>query len=269
MISDIETPGTPTPAVAGEAPEVGVVVDGRLAVLTIDRPAARNAIRLATIAALEGALTEIEQGPAEVLVIRGGGERAFVSGGDLKELSAIRDQAGAIDMAKRMRRLLDRVSTFPLPVIAAINGHALGGGAEVAVAADIRVAADDVQIGFTQVRLGIMPAWGGAERLAELVGRSQALLLIGTGRRLSAVEAGRIGLVEVVVPRDAFEPSWRDLAAAFAALPPGAGGSIKQVISAAKPNAHPALEAGAVRRFAELWVSDAHWAAAGTPAART
>ncbi len=244
------------------APEVGVAVDGGLALITIDRPAARNAIGLATIAALDSALTQIEQGPAEVLVIRGEGERAFVSGGDLKELSAIRDQAGAIDMAKRMRRLLDRVARFPLPVIAAINGHALGGGAEVAVAADIRIAADDVQIGFTQVQLGIMPAWGGAERLAELVGRSQALLLIGTGRRLSAAESEQVGLVEVVAPRASFEASWRDLAAAFAGLPSGAGRSIKHVISAARPNAHPALEADAVRRFAELWVADEHWAAA-------
>lgn len=244
-----------------------MVVDGRLAVVTIDRPGARNAIGLATISALESALTQIEEGPAEVLVIRGAGERAFVSGGDLKELSAIRDEQGAGEMARRMRRLLDRLATFPLPVIAAINGHALGGGAEVAVAADIRIAADDVQIGFTQVRLAIMPAWGGAERLAELVGRSQALLLIGTGRRLGAAEAERIGLVEMAVPRDGFEAAWRDLAAAFSALPPGAGRSIKHVISAARPNAHPALEAEAVRRFAELWVGDEHWAAAARPAA--
>jgi enoyl-CoA hydratase/carnithine racemase len=266
MISDIASSEAPTSEVAGEAPEVGVAVEGRLAVVTINRPAARNAIGLATIAALDNALTQIEQGPAEVLVICGAGERAFVSGGDLKELSAIRDEAGAADMAKRMRRLLDRVATFPLPVIAAINGHALGGGAEIAVAADIRVAAADVQIGFTQVRLAIMPAWGGAERLAELVGRSQALLLIATGRRLSATEAERIGLVEVVAPRHAFEAKWRDLAVAFAALPPGAARSIKQVISAARPNAHPDLEADAVRRFAELWVGDEHWAAT---AART
>jgi enoyl-CoA hydratase/carnithine racemase len=267
IISDIVNDAVPTSRTADDTPEVGVTVDGRLAVVTIDRPAARNAIGLATIAALDRALTEIEQGPAEVLVIRGAGERAFVSGGDLKELSGIRDEAGAADMAKRMRRLLDRVATFPLPVIAAINGHALGGGAEIAVAADIRVAADDVQIGFTQVRLAIMPAWGGAERLAELVGRSQALLLIGTGRRLNAAEAERIGLVEVIAPRDGFEATWRDLAASFGALPPGAGRSIKQVISAARPNAHPGLEADAVRRFAELWVADAHWTAAAQPAA--
>src|SRR5581483_8089291 len=114
--------------------------------------------------------------------------------------SAIRDEAGAIAMASRMRELLDRLSTFPLPVIAAINGHALGGGAEVAVACDIRLAASDVRIGFTQVKLAIMPAWGGAERLAELVGRSRAMLLAGAGTVLEAAEAERIGLVDQVLP---------------------------------------------------------------------
>ncbi len=174
--------------------EVGVQVEGKVAVLTIDRPHARNAIGLATMAELGEALDQIENEPVNVLVVRGAGDRAFVSGGDLKELSAIRDEQGAIDMATRMRRLLDRLATFPVPVVAALNGHALGGGAEVAVAADIRIAADDVSIGFTQVQLAIMPAWGGAERLAELVGRSRAMLLIAAGTRLSAAEAERIGL---------------------------------------------------------------------------
>ena len=249
--------------------EVLVEVADRIAVVTIDRPRARNAIGLATMDALRAALTEIAASPAEVLVVRGGGDRAFVSGGDLKELSAIRDEAGAAEMATRMRRMLDELATLPLPVIAAINGHALGGGAEVAVAADIRVAADDVQLGFTQVRLAIMPAWGGAERLAELVGRSRAMLLIGTGRTLGAEEAERIGLVDVVAPRAGFEAAWRELAEAFATLPPGAGRSIKQVIAAAKPHTHPALESDAVRRFAELWVGDEHWLAAGRLARRS
>ena len=115
------------------------------------------------------------------LVITGAGDKAFVSGGDLKELSALRTEAEASAMAWRMRTICDRIAGFPGPMIAALNGHALGGGAEVAVAADIRLAADDIKIGFNQVTLEIMPAWGGAERLAELVGRSQALLLAGTG----------------------------------------------------------------------------------------
>ncbi len=159
---------------------VDLEVDDGLAVLTIDRPHARNAIALDTMEQLEKALDAAAG--ARTLVIKGAGDRAFVSGGDLKELSALRTVEDASAMAKRMRSICDQLAGFPAPVIAALNGHAFGGGAEVAVAADIRVAADDIKIAFNQVELEIMPAWGGAERLAALVGKSKALLLAGTGR---------------------------------------------------------------------------------------
>ena len=128
---------------------------------------------------------------AAALVVTGAGDRAFVSGGDLKELSALRTEQEAGAMAWRMRSICDRIAGFPTPTIAVLNGHALGGGAELAVAADIRLAADDIKIGFNQVSLAIMPAWGGAERLAALVGNSKALLLAGTGTVLGAAEAER------------------------------------------------------------------------------
>lgn len=229
-----------------------------LAILTVDRPAVRNAIGLATMDALEQALDAAAD--ADVLIIRGGGDRAFISGGDLKELATIRTEPAAVAMALRMRRLCDRIATFPAPVIAALNGHALGGGAEVAVAADIRVAADDVTIGFTQSTLAIMPAWGGAERLAALTGRAQALLLTTTGERIGMAEACRIGLVERVYPRAAFEDSWRSLARRIAAAP---GRPIKAVIARAAPHHHPAYEQSAAAAFAALWTADAHWAAVG------
>jgi enoyl-CoA hydratase len=137
-------------------------------------------------------------------------------------------------------------------VIAALNGHALGGGAEVAVAADIRLAADDIKIGFNQVALEIMPAWGGAERLAALVGKSRALLLAGTGTVLDAAEAERIGLVDRVLPRSTFDEDWRRVARALATRP---AGEIKRVVDGVSPEE-------AVRAFARLWVADAHWQAA-------
>lgn len=232
------------------------VADG-VAVLTVDRPGARNAISLATMDALGVALDWVAD--ASALVINGGGDQAFVSGGDLKDLAKLRTRDEATEMALRMRRLCDRIATFPAPVIAALNGHALGGGAEVAVAADIRVAADDVTIAFNQSRLAIMPAWGGAERLAAIVGRPQALLLATTGERISAGEALRIGLFDRVYPRATFESSWRALAVAVAAAPSVA---IKRVIAAAAPHHHPALETSAAADFATLWISDAHWKAA-------
>jgi enoyl-CoA hydratase/carnithine racemase len=242
--------------------DVTLEVDGGIAVVTIDRPQVRNALGNQAAHELELALDEAEAADVSVLVLRGGGDRAFVSGGDLKELSSLRDEPGAIAMASGRRELLDRLATFPAPVIAALNGHAIGGGAEVAVAADIRVAAADVTIAFAQVRLAIMPAWGGAERLAELVGRSQALLLVGTGRTVDAEEAQRLGLFDVVAPREQFEEAWGEIARAFAALPPGAARSIKSVVAAARPHHHPALADDAVRHFARLWVADAHWEAA-------
>ncbi len=159
---------------------VDLELDDGLAVVTIDRPHARNAISLETMGQLEKALDGAEG--ARALVITGAGDRAFVSGGDLKELSALRTVQDASAMAWRMRSICDRLANFPTPVLAALNGHALGGGAEVAVAADIRLAADDIKIGFNQVSFAIMPAWGGAERLAALVGYSKALLLAGTGQ---------------------------------------------------------------------------------------
>ena len=186
------------------------------------------------------------------LVIRGEGDKAFVSGGDLKELSALRTEEQAAAMAWRMRSLCDELANFPAPVVAALNGHAFGGGAEVAVAADIRVAADDIKIGFNQVLLEIMPAWGGAERLAALVGRGRALMLAGTGAVLTADQAEKVGLVDRVLPRATFEAEWRSLARALANRP---AGDIKRVMSGV-----PASDA--VAAFASLWVSDEHWAAA-------
>src|SRR6201996_4527813 len=111
---------------------VNTELAGGVAVLTVDRPAVRNAIGPATMDALESALDQVADA-ADVLVIRGGGDRAFVSGGDLKELAAIRTHEDAMAMARRMRGMLDRVAAFPIPVIAALNGHTLGGGAEVAI----------------------------------------------------------------------------------------------------------------------------------------
>jgi enoyl-CoA hydratase len=229
---------------------VDLELDEGLAVITIDRPEARNAIAPATMDQLDKAIDAAEG--AQALVITGAGDRAFVSGGDLKELGALRTEDDASAMAWRMRSICDRLADFPAPVIAALNGHALGGGAEVAVAADIRVAADDIKIGFNQVALEIMPAWGGAERLAALVGRSAALLLAGTGTVLDAAEAQRIGLIDRVLPRSSFHDGWRSLARSLANRP---AGEIKRVIGGVSPHE-------AVAAFARLWVADAHWQAA-------
>ncbi|MFF7602210.1 enoyl-CoA hydratase/isomerase family protein [Streptomyces mirabilis] len=230
---------------------VDLELDQGLAVITIDRPHARNAIAPATMDQLDKALDAAAD--ALALVVRGAGDRAFVSGGDLKELAAIRTEDEATAMALRMRGICDRLAHFPGPVIAALNGHALGGGAEFAMAADIRVAADDIRIGFTQVNLAIMPAWGGAERLAELIGRGRALMLAGSGTVLGAEEAQRLGVIDRVLPRADFDQGWRALARSLASVP---AREIKHVMSGVVP----ATEAA--RAFARLWEADEHWHAA-------
>lgn len=231
--------------------DVDLELDEGLAVVTIDRPHARNAIAPSTMDELDKVLDAVAG--AKALVITGAGDRAFVSGGDLKQLSAIRTEEDAMAMSLRMRGICDRIAAFPCPVIAALNGHAFGGGAEVAVAADIRVAADDIRIGFNQVALAIMPAWGGAERLAQLVGKGRALMLAGAGTVLDATEAQRVGLLELVLPRAEFVAGWRTLARSLATDP---AREIKRVMSGAVP------EEEAARAFARLWVSDEHWQAA-------
>jgi enoyl-CoA hydratase len=229
---------------------VDLEFDDGLAVITIDRPQARNAIAPETMEQLDKALDGAEG--ARALVITGAGDRAFVSGGDLKELAAIKTEQDASAMAWRMRSICARIAGFPTPTVAVLNGHALGGGAEFAVAADIRLAANDIRIGFNQVSLAIMPAWGGAERLTALVGYSKALLLAGTGTVLDAAEAERIGLVDRVLPRESFDEDWRAIARSLATRP---AGEIKRVMRGVSTTE-------AVAAFARLWVSDEHWAAA-------
>ncbi|ULE31793.1 enoyl-CoA hydratase/isomerase family protein [Mycobacterium sp. IDR2000157661] len=229
---------------------VDLEFDHGLAVITIDRPQARNAIAPETMEQLHEALDKAVG--ATALVVKGAGDKAFVSGGDLKQLAALRTEEDAAAMARRMRGVCDRIADFPAVTIAVLNGHALGGGAEFAVAADIRLAAADIRIGFNQVALEIMPAWGGAERLVDLVGYSKALLLAGTGTILEAAEAERYGLVDRVLPRASFDDEWRAVARKLAHR---AAGEIKRVMQGVDTEE-------AVMAFARLWVSDEHWAAA-------
>ena len=228
--------------------------------MTIDRPEVRNAIGFATVAELGRRSTSRSRRSAAVLVLRGGGDRAFVSGGDLKELGAVRTHDDAVAMARTVRRLLDRLATFPVPVIAALNGHALGGGAEVAVAADIRIAADDVKIGFNQVRLGIMPAWGGAERLAQVVGRGRALLAIADRRALRRGGRARARASSTSSsPRSVRRTSGGRSRGGSPHRRPGPPAPSRRCSAPRFPTHRPELEADAADAFARLWTADAHW----------
>ncbi|HEX3508827.1 MAG TPA: enoyl-CoA hydratase/isomerase family protein [Candidatus Dormibacteraeota bacterium] len=236
------------------------VVDG-VAMLVIDRPGARNALALQTMDELDEALETVRVQRARVLVIRGAGEKAFCAGGDIKELEAMRTESEAAAMAHRMRATLDRIPQLALPVIAGLNGDALGGGAELAIACDFRIAAEHARIGFPQINLGIMPAWGASERLASLVGRARALAILLGGQPIAAPEALQLGLVESVVSGSKFEGRLRDLAGQIAEAPPAAVAGIKSAVNAVRPHRSPDLEDMTVEAFARTWSDPAHWKA--------
>ena len=170
--------------------------DGQVAVIVIDRPEKRNALDLATIEALRAALHELRADPHVHAVVLTGVDKSFVAGADIAEMRERRaeDALRAINSS-----LFREVEDFPRPVIAAINGYALGGGCELALACDIRIAQTSAKLGQPEVGLGIIPAAGGCYRLARLVGLGRAKELIFSGRVISADEALAIGLVEEVV----------------------------------------------------------------------
>lgn len=240
-----------------------VILDrqGEATILTIDRPSAHNAISRSVMDELDAALTEVAASDTRILAIRGAGERVFVSGGDLKDLAAVRTEADAQAMALRMRDLLDRVAGLPIPVLGALNGHALGGGGEVAIACDFRMAADDIRLAFNQVDLAITPAWGGIERLEAVVGRARALYLLSTGLPVDGATAAAWGLVEMVVPRPDFEGRLVELLARIGRAPRAALVGIKATVEAARPAVRPELAAAATASFARVWADDAHWEA--------
>jgi enoyl-CoA hydratase/carnithine racemase len=232
-----------------------------VATLSINRPKSRNALALQTMAELDQALDQIKRSRARVLVIRGAGDKAFCAGGDLKELEHMRSETDAASMAHRMRSTLDRLPQLPIPVIAGLNGDAFGGGAELAIACDVRIAAAHARIGFAQVTLGLMPAWGASERLAALVGRGRALHLLLGGQAIAADDALRMGLVEEVEPSATFDERLADLATSIASAPAAAIAGIKRSVDSVRPHRNPELADATIEEFASTWAHPAHWKA--------
>jgi enoyl-CoA hydratase len=172
-----------------------------ITVLAVHRPDVLNALNRATLAEIEQVtrafLSDPDQG---ALIVTGGGEKSFISGADIQEL-AVLDPRGAEEISRLGQAVFDLLEQSPKPVLAAVNGYAFGGGCELALACHVRLASDNAVFGLPEVSLGIIPGYGGTQRLPRLVGRGRALELILTGRRVKAEEAERIGLVNRVVPR--------------------------------------------------------------------
>jgi len=171
-------------------------------ILTVHRPEVLNALNRETLGEIEDCATRFREDASQgALVVTGAGEKSFISGADINEL-AVLDPRGAEDISRFGQRVLDLLDTATKPVIAAVNGYAFGGGCELALACHMRLASENAVIGLPEVSLGIIPGYGGTQRLPRLVGRGRALELILTGRRVKAEEAERIGLVNRVVPRE-------------------------------------------------------------------
>jgi enoyl-CoA hydratase len=174
---------------------------GQVATITINRPKVLNSLDLATLEELERAAADLTEDAAiRAVILTGAGEKAFVAGADIAALSTMspREALAFADFGHKVLNLLDRM---PKPVVAAVNGYALGGGCELALACDFIYAADSAQIGLPEVNLGIIPGFGGTQRLARRVGPGMAREMIFTGLRLTAHRAKEIGLVNEVVPR--------------------------------------------------------------------
>lgn len=209
---------------------IHVARDGAIAIVTMSRPEALNAFNNEQLTALSETFDELAtDGSVRCVILTGDGERAFAAGADIKEMKDL-DGEGGMAFGRLGHRATRSVEELPQPVIAAVNGFALGGGCELALAADIRIASENAVFAQPEVTLGIPPGWGGSQRLTRLVGPGLSSELILTGRRVKADEALRIGLVNAVYPFGQLMDEANKLAAAIATNSPLAVRMSKQLI---------------------------------------
>lgn len=240
-------------------PSVTLEIDERgIGLLAVDRPDVRNALNWE---AMDEFARAVEQAHAceklRVLIVTGKGN-AFISGGDLKELQHYDTLEDGERLGRVMGDALSRLETVACPTIAALNGPARGGGAEVALACDMRVMADNADIGLVHISLGIPPAWGGAQRLLRAVGYTRAFELIATGHVLTAAEAYAMGLINRVAPPGRAIEAAHDMAARFVHYAAETVTAVKRILRAGIT--HTPQEAAQMERreLPSLWASDAH-----------
>jgi enoyl-CoA hydratase len=202
--------------------------DGAVATLFIDRPKALNALNSKTLQEMEAVLGSIGT-DVRVLIVTGGGEKAFVAGADIAEMAAM-SEAQATEFGELGHRVMAALELLPIPTIAAVNGFALGGGCELALACDFIYASEKAKLGLPEVGLGVIPGFGGTQRLTRAVGRARAKELIFTGERIDAAKAKEIGLVLEVFAPEALLPHCREVAAKMLKNGPLAIAKAKRVI---------------------------------------
>lgn len=229
--------------------------------VTLNRPERHNALSRATIAELAEVFALFAQDETlSVAVLTGAGDKSFAAGGDLKDLEAVRTEDDAAAMSRETRAAFDRIRTFPVPVVAALNGTAVGGGAELACACDFRIAALRAKIGFVQSKMGLTTGWGGGLDLAAIVGSQAALRLTLTAEILDPSAALAIGLYDAVAEEGALEAAVTIMTDRFRALPRPVLASFKLLNRALRAGAdRAALETLETDMFARSWVGQPHW----------
>lgn len=206
--------------------------DRAVVVIRINRPKVLNALSTDTLRELGTALGEMEGDPeVGAIVLTGTGDRAFVAGADISQFEDLSSAGEASQFALQGQAVLNKLESLPQPVIAAINGYALGGGCELAMACDIRLAADTARFGQPEINLGIIPGFGGTQRLPRIVGQSRAKLLCMTGEPIDADEALQVGLVDRVVPAADLLDEAQGLAQKLCSQAPAALALIKRAIN--------------------------------------
>ena len=204
--------------------------DGMIAVLTINRPKALNALNSKVLEDLDKTLSSIDTNKIRALIITGAGEKSFVAGADIGEMSSLSKKEGEA-FGKKGNDVFRKIETFPIPVIAAINGFALGGGCEISMSCDIRICSDNAIFGQPEVGLGITPGFGGTQRLARLVGEGMAKQMIYSARNIKADEALRIGLVNAVYKQSELMDAAKKMAKTIAMNAPIAVRNCKKAIN--------------------------------------
>lgn len=204
--------------------------EGAVAVLTINRPKALNALNSAVLDEINEAIDAIDLDAVRALIITGAGEKSFVAGADIGEMSTLTKEQGEA-FGKKGNDVFRKIETLPIPVIAAVNGFALGGGCELSMACDIRICSENAVLGQPEVGLGITPGFGGTQRLARTVGVGMAKQLIYTARNIKSAEALRIGLVNAVYPLEELMTAAKKMAGMIASNAPIAVRNCKKAIN--------------------------------------
>lgn len=209
---------------------VNYEVNGAVAVITINRPEALNALNSAVLDDLNAVLDGIDANSVRAVVLTGAGEKSFVAGADIGEMSKLTKAEGEA-FGKKGNNIFRRIETFPIPFICAVNGFALGGGCELSMSCDIRICSDNAMFGQPEVGLGITPGFGGTQRLARTISTGMAKQLIYTARNVKADEAYRIGLVNAVYPQAELMGAALKMASQIAANAPIAVRACKKAIN--------------------------------------